>query len=202
MSSELEKVFALKGFMPKHEGLALMKWCKTYCESAPALEIGSFCGKSAHLLAFALKESHQKIFTLDHHLGSEEHQTGQEYFDPEIFDKTLDAINTLPIFMKNLAANNFGNKIIPLIGKSQTIAEAWQKKLGLLFIDGGHAYETALNDYISWNQKIIKGGVLVFHDIYEDANLGGLAPYRVMQKSIEDGYRVIDREDTIVCLQR
>ena len=65
-----------------------------------------------------------------------------------------------------------------------------------------HQSVTALQDYNSWKQHIAEGGVLVFHDIYEDPALGGLAPYKVMQESLKEGFRVIDREDTIVCLQK
>ena len=202
MNKALENIYSLKGFMPQHEGTALMKWCSEFCTSNPVLEIGSFCGKSAHLIAYALQGSKQKVFTIDHHLGSEEHQADQEYFDPEIYDENLKLVNTLPIFIKNLGSQNLSSKIIPLIGKSKDIAKAWNGKLGLLFIDGGHAFETALQDYNSWKEHIAEDGVLVFHDIYEDPDLGGLAPYKVMQESLNEGFKVIDREDTMVCLQK
>lgn len=202
MNKSLEKIFSLKGFMPLHEGKALMKWCGKFCLNRPALEIGSFCGKSAHLLAYELKDSDQKVFTLDHHIGSEEHQADQEYFDRDIFDKNLNQVNTLPILIKNLQENNLSSKIVPLIGKSRDIAKAWNEKLGLLFIDGGHAFETALEDYHSWKEHVAEGGVIVFHDIYEDPSKGGLAPYKVMQEAINEGFSIVDREDTIVCLQK
>ena len=114
-------------------------------------------------MAYALQGNNQKVFTIDHHLGSEEHQADQEYFDPEIYDENLKVVNTLPIFLKNLESQNLSSEIIPLIGKSQEIAKTWNRKLDLLFIDGGHAFETALEDYNSWKQHIAEGGVCLLY---------------------------------------
>ena len=144
MNKALQDIYSLKGFMPVHEGTALMKWCSEFCTSNPVLEIGSFCGKSAHLMAYALQGNNQKVFTIDHHLGSEEHQADQEYFDPEIYDENLKVVNTLPIFLKNLESQNLSSEIITLIGKSKEIAKTWNRKLGLLFIDGGPVSYTHL----------------------------------------------------------
>ena len=70
----------------------------------------------------------------------------------------------------------------------------------MLFIDGGHSYESANNDYKYWESKIIKGGCLVIHDIYENPYEGGQAPYEIFKKALENNYKIYDRVDTIVCL--
>ena len=46
----------IKGFMPDHEGRALMAWAKIFSKIGPLLEIGSFCGKSSIYLGLAAKE--------------------------------------------------------------------------------------------------------------------------------------------------
>jgi hypothetical protein len=48
--------------------------------------------------------------------------------------------------------------------------------------------------------KIIKSGCLVIHDIYENPDEGGQAPYEIFQKALENNYKIYDRVDTIVCL--
>ena len=63
----------IKGFMPDHEGGALMAWAKIFSKIGPLLEIGSFCGKSSIYLGLAAKEEDQVVFTIDHHKGSQEH---------------------------------------------------------------------------------------------------------------------------------
>ena len=38
----LSKIEEIKGFMPNHEGEALMSWAKKFSKIGPLLEIGSF----------------------------------------------------------------------------------------------------------------------------------------------------------------
>mgnify|MGYP003324515594 CR=1 FL=1 len=76
----------LKGFMPKHEGIALTKWSEKFSSIGPIMEIGSYCGKSAIYLSKGAILNDQLVYTIDHHFGSEEHQINEEYFDNEIFD--------------------------------------------------------------------------------------------------------------------
>ena len=72
--------------------------------------------------------------------------------------------------------------------------------LGLLFIDGSHTEISAQNDYANWHEKIITGGALVIHDIFENPEEGGQAPFLIYQKALSDGYTLHERVDTIACL--
>ena len=58
---------------------------------------------------------------------------------------------------------------------------AWRTPLGLLFIDGGHADDVAMADYEGWAPHVVPGGVLAFHDVFEDPAEGGQAPFDVWQ---------------------
>ena len=37
------------------------------------------------------------LITVDHHIGSEEHQPGEEYFDKNFYDERIDKFNTYPV---------------------------------------------------------------------------------------------------------
>ena len=76
---DFEKLNALKGFMPNHEGLALTKWAEKFSSYGPALEIGTFGAKSSLYIAAGTSVNKQLVYTIDHHSGSEEHQLGEEY---------------------------------------------------------------------------------------------------------------------------
>jgi predicted O-methyltransferase YrrM len=39
-----------------------------------------------------------------------------------------------------------------------------------LFIDGDHSYEGVKRDILMWYDKVVPGGVIVFHDAYPDNN--------------------------------
>ena len=150
------KISKLKGFMPKHEGKALTKWSEEFSSIGPIMEIGSYCGKSAMYLSKGAILNDQLVYTIDHHFGSEEHQINEEYFDNEIFDHKNQRVNTLPLLIKNINKMQVEN-IVPIISNSIDIAQngiqTW-----MVFIDGGHSFQAANDDYESWNTKIKQNG--------------------------------------------
>ena len=90
--------------------------------------------------------------------------------------------------------------IIPIVADSAKVSSNWSLKLGMVFIDGGHSYDSANTDYISWESHIAKNGALVIHDIFENPEDGGQAPYEIYQKALKNNYKVYERVDTLVCL--
>jgi len=192
----------LKGFMPSHEGLALTKWAEKFSQCGPALEIGTFGAKSALYIAAGSSIHDELVYTIDHHSGSEEHQLGEEYFDPEIYDKKLGRVNTVPLMQANLQQFDESKWVVPILANANSIASSWKAELGLLFIDGSHTEISALNDYDNWNSKLHSNGALVIHDIYEKPEDGGQAPYLIYQKALTEGFQLYERVDTIVCLTK
>ena len=199
---DFKKLDALKGFMPTHEGQALTKWAKKFSRHGPVLEIGTFGAKSALYIAAGISTNNQLIYTIDHHLGSEEHQLGEEYFDSDIYDNHLGRVNTVPLMQANLQQFDESKWIIPIIADANVLAPNWKQELGLLFIDGSHTEISAENDYDNWSSKIHSMGALVIHDIYEKPEEGGQAPYLIYQKALNDGFILYERVDTIVCLTK
>ena len=196
IDSEIDK---LKGFMPQHEGIALTKWSEKFSSIGPIMEIGSYCGKSAIYLSKGAILNDQLVYTIDHHFGSEEHQIKEEYFDSETFDYKNQRVNTLPLLIKNINKIQVKN-IVPIVSNSVDIASKWDAKLGMVFIDGGHSFKAANNDYVSWSTKIKKNGALVIHDIFENPDEGGQAPFEIFQKALKNNFEVYERVDTLACL--
>ena len=199
---DFEKLDNLKGFMPSHEGLALTKWAEKFSQYGPALEIGTFGAKSALYIAAGSSIHDQLVYTIDHHSGSEEHQLGEEYFDPEIYDKKLARVNTVPLMQANLQQFDESKWVVPILANANSIAPSWRAELGLLFIDGSHTEISTLNDYDNWSSKLHSDGALVIHDIYEKPEDGGQAPYLIYQKALTEGFQLYERVDTIVCLTK
>ena len=197
-----EQLNNLKGFMPSHEGLALTKWAEEFSHYGPALEIGTFGAKSALYIAAGSSILNQLVYTIDHHSGSEEHQLGEEYFDPEIYDEKLGRVNTVPLMQSNLQQFDESKWVVPILANANSVAPSWGIELGLLFIDGSHTEISAMNDYDNWRSKLHSKGALVIHDIYEKPEDGGQAPYLIYQKALEEGFQLYERVDTIVCLTK
>ena len=193
----------VKGFLDEEEGLFLYQTAQKASPRGPCLEIGSYCGKSAIYLGLGCREHHGVLFSIDHHRGSEEQQPGQEYFDPELLDPAGRRVDTFPFFRRTIEKAGLEETIVPMVCKSTLAARLWATPLSLIFIDGGHAFETVLTDYNCWVSHLIPGGYLLIHDIFEDPAQGGQAPFRVYQLALASGLFVeLPRVKTLGVLRR
>jgi MMP 1-O-methyltransferase len=177
----------VKGFLDPGEGRRLFDLACEASSLGPCLEIGSYCGKSAVYIGAACRRYENTLFSIDHHYGSEEHQPGELYFDAELFDPYHFKVDTLRYFRKTLLSADLEHTVVPLVAVSTIAARHWSTPLSLVFIDGGHALDTVLNDYLGWNRHIVPGGFLVFHDIFPDPADGGQAPYEVYRRALSSG---------------
>ena len=175
---------AAKGFMPEDEGHLLHRTAVQHLTEGPALEIGTYCGKSAIWLGAAARATGSTVFTLDHHRGSEENQAGWEHHDPTLVDAELGLMDTLPFFRRAVALAGLEDEVVAVVGRSTTVARHWRTPLALLFIDGGHAEEPAQDDYSGFARWVLPGGVLVVHDVFERPEDGGQAPFHVWQRAV------------------
>jgi len=183
---------AAKGFMPADEGAFLHRVALAHLGAGPALEIGSYCGKSALYLGAAARARRSTLFTVDHHRGSEENQAGWEHHDPTLVDEASGLMDTLPTFRRTIAAAGLEDVVVAVVGGSTTVARHWRTPVALLFVDGGHAEVHAQNDYTGFAHWVQPGGVLVIHDVFERPEDGGQAPYHVWLRAVESGAFVPD----------
>jgi len=180
----------VRGFMPRDEGLALYAHALDAAAATPTgtwLEIGSWCGKSSVYLGAAAEASACVLYSLDHHHGSEENQRGWEYFDEELVDPSDERLNTLPFFQRTIARAGLERTVVAVVGHSEIVAPHFAQALDLLFIDGGHAREVAWRDYELWTPKVVLGGTLLIHDVFEDPTEGGQAPYEIYRAALDGG---------------
>lgn len=178
---------AAKGFMPEDEGLLLHRVARTRLPLGPALEVGSYCGKSAIYLGAAAREVGGTVFTVDHHRGSEENQAGWEHHDPTLVDPETGVMDTLPTFRRTIARAGLEAQVVAVVGASTTVSALWRTPLSLLFIDGGHAEVHATHDYLGWAPWLLPGGLLVIHDVFPDPADGGRPPYDVYCRALASG---------------
>ncbi|MDL2329784.1 class I SAM-dependent methyltransferase [Desulfosarcina sp. OttesenSCG-928-A07] len=203
MSVDTTLMDRIRGFLDPEEGMALYTFACDAAPWGPCLEIGSYCGKSAVYIGTACREHQTVLFSIDHHRGSEEQQPGELYFDPALFDFAAFSNNTLPFFRQTLALSGLEDTVIPVVSRSETVAKKWNIPLSLVFIDGGHAFETVRTDYQVWAKHLIPGGYLLIHDIFENPEEGGQAPFEVYQRAVASGdFEVLPRIRTLGVLRR
>ena len=181
---DIEKV---KGFLDPLEGEALYAYSKIATKNGPALEIGSYCGKSSIYIGSAIKENGEKLYSIDHHKGSEEQQPGEEYFDPDLVDDTGKGIDTLPYFLNTIESSLLEGVVIPVVSTSEEAYADLKLEFSFIFIDGGHSEEAAQKDYKLWVNRLIIDGVLAIHDVFPNPKDGGRPPFNIYMKALDSG---------------
>jgi MMP 1-O-methyltransferase len=187
-----------KGFMPDDEGRALYE-AAVRAGAAPGraatfVEIGAWCGKSTVYLGAAAEITGAVLFSVDHHHGSEENQSGWEHHDTEVVDPDTGRIDTLPFWRRTVEGAELGHSVVGLVGDSPTIASRWHTALDLCFIDGGHGRQPAWADFSGWAPHVTVGGWLAIHDVFPDPRQGGRPPYELWRAALDSGEFAPDGE--------
>lgn len=178
---------SVKGFLDPEEGRALFDQARAVAGVSPVLEVGSYCGKSTVYLGAACAERGAILFAVDHHRGSEEHQPGEGYHDPELASADGRGLDSFPLFRDTLRRAGLEDTVVPVVAPSAVAARAWATPLAMVFIDGGHSMEAALADYRAWAPRLMTGGILAIHDIFPDPADGGRPPFEIWQLARRSG---------------
>lgn len=177
----------VKGFLDQQEGAALYDAALGIAHLAPCLEVGSYCGKSTVYLGSACKKAGTVLYAVDHHRGSEEHQLGEEYHDPQLYDTQFAKMDSFREFRHTLARAQLEETVVPIVAPSVLAARYWATPLSMVFIDGGHSMAAALNDYRCWAPHVIRGGLLAIHDVFPNPADGGRPPFEIWQLAQQSG---------------
>ena len=190
LASLLDFARRARGFMPDDEGLALheagLEAGRRFARGT-LLEVGAWCGKSGVYLGAAAEATGSVLFSLDHHHGSEENQAGWEHHDADLVDPADGRLNTLPTWQRTIADADLERSVVGLVGDSLVVAQHFATPLSFLFIDGGHGDEPAWADYRAWTPKVVTGGILAIHDVFEDPADGGRPPYELYCEAVRSG---------------
>ena len=196
-------ISTIKGFLAPDEGAALYHTALSVAALGPCLEIGSYCGKSSVYLGSACARSNNVLFAVDHHRGSEEHQLGEEYHDPSLYDAQAGKMDRFRSFRQTLAAAQLEHCVVPLVAPSSLAARFWSTPLGMVFIDGGHSMEAALTDYRCWAGHIVRAGYLPIHDVFPNPADGGRPPHEIWLLAQQSGlFEALPLINTLGLLRR
>lgn len=186
----------IKGFLAPEEGEALYRAGYECAElGLPCLEIGGYCGLSTVYLGLGVRDAGGILFSVDHHGGSEEHQPGEGFHDPDLFDPDKGRMDSFPEFERTLDRAELRDTVVPVVARSRLVARMWATPLSLVLIDGGHSPEAAWSDYRGFTPHIVPGGMLAVHDVFLDAEQGGQAPREIRDAALASGHF---RSETLV----
>jgi predicted O-methyltransferase YrrM len=178
---------ACRGFLDESEGLRLYELAHDHAPLGPILEIGSYCGKSSVYLGDGARAAGGSVICLDHHRGSEEHQPGEGFHEPDLFDAGVGRMDSLPALRRTVHDAGLEDTVILMVTTSPHASRVWSTPLGMVFIDGGHSFAAAEADYAGWASKVAPGGILAIHDLFPDPNEGGQAPITIYRRALSSG---------------
>lgn len=200
---DYEFMDSIKGFMAEEEAGKLFEISLMAAETGPILEIGSYCGKSAYIIGSACQRKDSILYSIDHHQGNEEQQPGEEYFDTDLFDDSISRINTFPFFRQTLKRTGLEDTVVPIVAPSNVAGKMWKTPISMLFIDGGHSFEAAHTDFLTWAFHIKPSGFLVIHDVFFNPEDGGQAPRQVYDIALASGdFEAVEMVQSLGVLKR
>ena len=121
------------------------------------VEIGTCWGNGACYLAAGSKMANrEKVITIDNDLGDDQTLYTSLFWDgPPVRNMRLSL---------NLIMSGVYDWVIPMGASSKIASEILDIPIRALFVDGSHDYEHCASDILMWKDKIVPGGVIVFHD--------------------------------------
>lgn len=145
----------IEGWLTEGQARRLYLAALTVPEGGQVVEIGSFRGRSASVLATAAT----RVVCIDPHLGSD--RGPQEFAaDPEL------GASDYETFHANLATAGVADRVQHVRALSGEALDDVPGAADVLFVDGAHRYAPALDDLRRWGAKVPAGGRLLVHDAF------------------------------------
>ncbi len=142
---------SVRGWLTLREAELLYNFAKHCPKNNAIVEIGSWEGKSTIYISNGSKAGNgAHVFAIDPHTGPEQ--------------STYSDVWTYDVFMKNIVGGGAAELITPIVKFSEDAARDFNEPVGLIFIDGGHAYEAVKTDFEKWYPKVVENGIIAFHD--------------------------------------
>jgi predicted O-methyltransferase YrrM len=143
----------IDGWFSVWEALTFYEIAKRCTGRGVAVEIGSWQGKSTVCIARGSIDGAQgmKVYAIDPHVGSEEHQDDGDVWTFESFKKNLEDFGVTDI-------------VTPIVKFSHDAVDDVTEDIEFLFIDGAHDYDSVDKDFGDWFPKVLDGGTIAFHD--------------------------------------
>lgn len=153
-----EAVADVEGWMTRDQARKLWDRAAELDAEARVVEIGSFRGRSAIILASAAKPG-VEIIAIDPHIGTDR---GPQ----EIVTTAELGQSDNEVFNANLTKAGVRDRVRHVRKLSQDALTDVEGAIDLLYIDGAHRYGPARDDIIAWGERVAPGGTLLIHDSF------------------------------------
>jgi predicted O-methyltransferase YrrM len=167
MSSDFAAALAdarrTEGWLTDDQARRLWERAREVAEGGRIVEIGSFRGRSAIILACGAAPS-VDVVAIDPHAGSDR---GPQEITADAARGEADHA----AFLGNLERAGVLARVNHVRLTSHAALDAVPAGVDLLYVDGAHRYGPALEDLHSWGARVRTGGVLLVHDAFSSVGV-------------------------------
>jgi predicted O-methyltransferase YrrM len=159
----LRAVDGVEGWLTNAQALRLFERARALPDGARLVEIGSYRGRSAIVLALGMPDG-AELVAIDPHAGGDRgprqiHGTAEEGDEDNA------------AFRANLERAGVADRVRHVRLPSQDALPAVGGELDLLYIDGAHRYGPAREDIARWGERVRAGGTLLIHDAFSSVGV-------------------------------
>jgi predicted O-methyltransferase YrrM len=158
-----DAVAGVQGWMTRAQAGRLWDCASALHSGDSIVEIGSFHGRSAIVLASAAPDG-VAITTIDPHAGNDR---GPQEIEGYVDEAEQDHQQ----FASNLAAAGVADRINHLRQFSSDAHDGVTGDITVLYIDGAHRFAPARDDLVSWGARVAVGGTMLVHDSFSSVGV-------------------------------
>jgi predicted O-methyltransferase YrrM len=148
----------VEGWLTEAQARRLWDAATRVPEGGLVVEIGSFRGRSAVVMASALPEG-ARLVAIDPHAGGDR---GPQEIAPEAERGEADH----RAFGENLQSAGVAERVEHVRQMSSDAHAAVSKPIDVLYVDGAHRFGPARDDLVRWGERVNDGGTMLVHDSF------------------------------------
>ena len=161
----LRSVAGVDGWMTDGQARRLWDRAEAVAPGGQIVEIGSYRGRSAIVLARAAG-GRASVVAIDPHAGNDR--------GPQEIHGTADEGETdHQAFLANLERAGVTDKVRHVRAPSQSAGDQVSGPIDMLYIDGAHRYSPARDDIREWGARVADGGTMLIHDSFSSVGVTG-----------------------------
>jgi predicted O-methyltransferase YrrM len=187
----LTAVSGVEGWMTDAQARRLWEAAARLRPGAQVVEIGSYRGRSAVILARAAREG-VSVVAIDPHAGNDRGPM-------EFIGTSEEGEQDHHQFHETLRRAGVDDRVRHVRLPSSEALDQISGPIDLLYVDGAHRYRPARDDIVNWGDRVAPGGLMLIHDAFSAIGLT-LAQLRLLVPGAE--FRYEGRETSLAVYRR
>lgn len=163
LAATLELIDGVEGWLSPDQAAELHRAASELRAGDTVVEIGSFRGRSAIVLASAAPDG-VTVVAIDPHAGNDRGPRELDGFEQAAADDHA-------AFLANLDSAGVAHRVHHVRAMSDAAHGDVHGEVALLYVDGAHRYGPARRDIREWGLRVRSGGTLLVHDSFSSVGV-------------------------------